>query len=73
VWCSAPISLPVFPRETEAMFANTLDMVEEARLTYLHCIPLFGRVEGTPCRPACRKWPKPVRKERAARHGARAG
>lgn len=54
-----------FPTETEAMFANTLALVEEAGLTYLHVFPYSER-PGTPAArmPAV---PKPVRRERAAR------
>jgi threonylcarbamoyladenosine tRNA methylthiotransferase MtaB len=54
-----------FPTETEAMFENTLDLVEEADLTYLHVFPYSARA-GT---PAARmpQVPKSVRKERAAR------
>ena len=36
-----------FPTETEAMFANTLALVEEAGLTYLHVFPYSAR-KGTP-------------------------
>ena len=54
-----------FPTETDAMFANTLDIVEEAGLTYLHVFPYSAR-EGT---PAARmpQVAKQLRKERAAR------
>lgn len=54
-----------FPTETEAMFENTLALVEEADLTYLHVFPYSPR-EGT---PAARMplVPKAIRKERAAR------
>jgi threonylcarbamoyladenosine tRNA methylthiotransferase MtaB len=54
-----------FPTETEAMFANTLTLIEDAELTYLHVFPYSARA-GT---PAARmpQVPKPVRKERAAR------
>lgn len=54
-----------FPTETEDMFANTLKLVEEADITYLHVFPYSER-EGT---PAARmpQVQKPVRKERAAR------
>ncbi len=54
-----------FPTETEAMFARTLALVDEAGLTYLHVFPYSAR-EGT---PAARmpQVPKPARKERAAR------
>jgi len=54
-----------FPTETEAMFQNTLNLVAEAGLTYLHVFPYSARV-GTPAA----KMPqvlKAVRKERAAR------
>ena len=62
-----------FPTETEAMFANTLELVEEADLTYLHVFPYSAR-KGT---PAARmpQVAKERRKERAARlraAGARA-
>jgi threonylcarbamoyladenosine tRNA methylthiotransferase MtaB len=36
-----------FPTETEAMFENTLRIVTEADLTYLHVFP-YSRREGTP-------------------------
>src|SRR5690606_29426857 len=36
-----------FPTETDAMFANTLAIVAEAALTYLHVFPYSPR-EGTP-------------------------
>ena len=54
-----------FPTETDAMFENTLRLVEEADLTYLHVFPYSSR-EGT---PAARmpQLPKTVAKERAAR------
>ncbi len=54
-----------FPTETDAMFENTLALVEEAELTYLHVFPYSPR-EGT---PAARmpEVPKTLRKERAAR------
>jgi threonylcarbamoyladenosine tRNA methylthiotransferase MtaB len=47
------------------MFANTLALIEDAGLTYLHVFPYSAR-EAT---PAARmpQVPKPVRKERAAR------
>ncbi len=54
-----------FPTETEEMFTNTLRLVEEAELTYLHVFPYSAR-KGT---PAARmpQVQKEVRKERAAR------
>ncbi len=54
-----------FPTETDAMFDNTLRLIEEAGLTYLHVFPYSSRT-GT---PAARmpQVPRGVRKERAAR------
>ena len=54
-----------FPTETEEMFQNTLNLVSDAGLTYLHVFPYSER-EGT---PAARmpQVQKPIRKERAAR------
>ncbi|HUF87879.1 MAG TPA: tRNA (N(6)-L-threonylcarbamoyladenosine(37)-C(2))-methylthiotransferase MtaB [Thermohalobaculum sp.] len=54
-----------FPTETEAMFENTLALVEECGLTWLHVFPYSAR-RGT---PAARmpQVPKAVRKERAGR------
>jgi threonylcarbamoyladenosine tRNA methylthiotransferase MtaB len=54
-----------FPTETEAMFTNTLELVEEAELTWLHVFPFSAR-RGT---PAARmpQLAKGVRRERAAR------
>lgn len=54
-----------FPTETEAMFQNTLDLVAECGLTWLHVFPYSAR-QGTPAA----KMPQvrgDVRKERAAR------
>ncbi len=54
-----------FPTETEAMFGNTLALVEECDLTWLHVFPYSART-GT---PAARmpQVPKAERKARAAR------
>ena len=54
-----------FPTESDAMFANTLSLVDEAGLSYLHVFPFSPR-HGT---PAARmpQLPRPVTKERAAR------
>ncbi len=54
-----------FPTETEAMFANSLDIVEACGLTHLHVFPFSPR-EGTPAArmPQLRR---DVIKERAAR------
>lgn len=54
-----------FPTETEEMFINTLKLVEDADLTFLHVFPYSER----PDTPAARmpQVEKAVRKERAAR------
>jgi threonylcarbamoyladenosine tRNA methylthiotransferase MtaB len=54
-----------FPTETDALFEETLRLVEEAALPYLHVFPYSER-PGTPAArmPAV---PVPVRRERAAR------
>ena len=54
-----------FPTETEQMFENTLALVEDCGLTWLHVFPYSAR-KGT---PAARmpQVPKEVRKTRAAR------
>ncbi|MGH7002459.1 MAG: tRNA (N(6)-L-threonylcarbamoyladenosine(37)-C(2))-methylthiotransferase MtaB [Alphaproteobacteria bacterium] len=54
-----------FPTETEAMFANTLALVADCDLTYLHVFPYSER-DGT---PAAKMPPVPVpaRRERAKR------
>lgn len=54
-----------FPTETEEMFANTLKLVEEGDITYLHVFPYSER-EGTPAARMPQVHP-PVRKERAGR------
>lgn len=55
-----------FPTEDETMFRNTLDIVEECDLTFLHVFPYSER-EGTPAARIPNQVPVPVRKERAAR------
>lgn len=54
-----------FPTETEAMFARSLDLVDECGLTYLHVFPFSAR----PGTPAARmpQVPPPLVKERARR------
>jgi threonylcarbamoyladenosine tRNA methylthiotransferase MtaB len=54
-----------FPTETEAMFANTMKLVEECGLTYLHVFPYSPRPET----PAARmpQVARQVSKDRAAR------
>ena len=54
-----------FPTETDAMFQNTLDIVEECGLTFLHVFPYSER-PGTPA-AKMPQVPHEVRKERAAR------
>ncbi|HBR68438.1 MAG TPA: tRNA (N(6)-L-threonylcarbamoyladenosine(37)-C(2))-methylthiotransferase MtaB [Rhodospirillaceae bacterium] len=54
-----------FPTETEEMFQNTLDLVTECDLTFLHVFPYSER-EGTPAARMPQVDPV-VRKERAAR------
>lgn len=54
-----------FPTETEAMHQNSVDLIDEADLTFLHVFPYSER-DGTPAA----RMPQldgPVRKERAAR------
>lgn len=55
-----------FPTETEEMFEQSLKLVEECDLTWLHVFPYSER-EGTPAAKIPNKVPKQVRKERAAR------
>jgi threonylcarbamoyladenosine tRNA methylthiotransferase MtaB len=54
-----------FPTETEEMFQNTLNIVEEAGLQYLHVFPYSER-EGTPA-SRMPQVAKHIRKERAQR------
>jgi threonylcarbamoyladenosine tRNA methylthiotransferase MtaB len=54
-----------FPTETEAMFARSLDLVEECGLTWLHVFPFSPR-EGTPAARMPQLDPAAIR-ERAAR------
>ncbi len=53
-----------FPTETDAMFENTLKLIDEVDLTYLHVFPYSAR----PGTPAARmpQVPSAMRKERAA-------
>ncbi|MGJ3649758.1 tRNA (N(6)-L-threonylcarbamoyladenosine(37)-C(2))-methylthiotransferase MtaB [Sphingomonas sp. GlSt437] len=53
-----------FPTEDEAMFANTLALIDDARIVHAHIFPYSPR-DGT---PAARmpQVPPPIRKERAA-------
>lgn len=54
-----------FPTETEEMFLNTLNIVEQCDLTFLHVFPYSER-PGTPAAKMPQVFPE-VRKERAAR------
>lgn len=54
-----------FPTETETMFQNSLDIVEQCNLTWLHVFPYSPR-PGTPA-AKMPQVPGPIRKERAAR------
>lgn len=54
-----------FPTETDAMFENSLKLVEDCDLTWLHVFPYSER-EGTPAAKIPNQVPKAVRKERAA-------
>jgi threonylcarbamoyladenosine tRNA methylthiotransferase MtaB len=54
-----------FPTETDAMFENTLRLVDEAQLTYLHIFPYSAR-KGTPA-AKMPQVPLKIRKERASR------
>jgi threonylcarbamoyladenosine tRNA methylthiotransferase MtaB len=58
-----------FPTETDAMFARSLDLVEECGLTHLHVFPFSAR----PGTPAARmpQLPRAIAKERARRLRAR--
>ena len=60
-----------FPTETEAQFQETLDLVDEMGLSFLHVFPYSER----PGTPAARMppVPVPVRRERAARLRAAGG
>ncbi|HUO94477.1 MAG TPA: tRNA (N(6)-L-threonylcarbamoyladenosine(37)-C(2))-methylthiotransferase MtaB [Rhizomicrobium sp.] len=59
-----------FPTETDAMFANTLALVDEADLSVLHVFPFSPR-KGTPAQ-RMPQVERPVIKERAARLRAKA-
>ncbi len=56
-----------FPTETDEMFYNTLKIVDECDLTFLHVFPYSER-SGTPAAkiPPNKQVPPPIRKERAA-------
>jgi len=55
-----------FPTETDEMFENTLAIVDECDLTWLHVFAYSER-PGTPAARIPNQVPKPLRKERAAR------
>jgi threonylcarbamoyladenosine tRNA methylthiotransferase MtaB len=54
-----------FPTETDAMFENSLKLVDDCNLTYLHVFP-YSQREGTPA-AKMPQLPKAVRKARAKR------
>ncbi|MGH1376498.1 MAG: tRNA (N(6)-L-threonylcarbamoyladenosine(37)-C(2))-methylthiotransferase MtaB [Alphaproteobacteria bacterium] len=54
-----------FPTETDEMFENSLRIVEECDITYLHVFPYSER-DGTPAARIPNQVHVPVRKERAA-------
>jgi threonylcarbamoyladenosine tRNA methylthiotransferase MtaB len=55
-----------FPTETDALFQNTYDCVEEAHISWLHVFPYSER-EGTPAARIPNQVPPQERKARAAR------
>ena len=54
-----------FPTETDRMFENTIEIIDECHLTHLHVFPYSER-DGTPA-AKMPSVPKPIRRERAAR------
>lgn len=54
-----------FPTETDTMFANSLNIIGEADLTYLHVFP-YSKREGTPAAKIPNQVPKKIAKARAA-------
>jgi threonylcarbamoyladenosine tRNA methylthiotransferase MtaB len=62
-----------FPTETDEMFENTLNIVQDCDLTFLHVFPYSER-EGTPAARIPNQVAIPVRKARAAKlRGLEAG
>ena len=57
--------MPGFPTETDEMFENTLNLVSEASLHYLHVFP-YSKREGTPA-AKMPQVPGDIIKERAAK------
>ncbi len=55
-----------FPTETDEMFDNSLSIVTEAGLTYLHVFP-YSKRQGTPAARIPNQVPKSIAKSRAAR------
>ncbi|MGB1360973.1 MAG: tRNA (N(6)-L-threonylcarbamoyladenosine(37)-C(2))-methylthiotransferase MtaB [Alphaproteobacteria bacterium] len=53
-----------FPTETEEMFENTLDIIKQCNITWVHAFPYSER-EGTPAARIPNKVPMNIRKERA--------
>lgn len=54
-----------FPTETDEMFENSLKIVTEAELTYLHVFP-YSKRQGTPAARIPNQVPKTIAKRRAA-------
>ncbi len=54
-----------FPTETDEMFENSMKIVEEADLTYLHVFP-YSKRQGTPAARIPNQVPKAIAKRRAA-------
>jgi len=55
-----------FPTETEAQFENSLRLVEDCGLTWLHVFP-YSKRDGTPAAKIPNQVPGPVIRDRAAR------
>lgn len=54
-----------FPTETDAMFANSLKIIDEADIIHTHIFP-YSKREGTPAARIPNQLPNAVKKERAA-------
>ncbi len=55
-----------FPTETDEMFENSMKIVAEADITYLHVFP-YSKREGTPAAKIPNQIPKNIAKQRAAK------
>ena len=54
-----------FPTETDAMFEQTVDILKQCNITWVHAFPYSER-KGTPAEKIPNKVPVPVRKQRAS-------